>query len=74
MYKELEGILISGVRYNLDRDQEAVKEHPDLLDKLGSDERSSSPSVLNERVCVYVCRTLNFCYIDCYVTMVSTHM
>ena len=55
VYKELEGILISGVRYNLERDQDTVKEHPDLLGKLGSDGRSFSPSVLNERVCICVC-------------------
>ena len=54
-YLELEGILVTGVRYNLERDKEVVGEHPQLVDKLGTDGRPSSPSALNERVSVCVC-------------------
>ena len=60
-YQELEGILVTGVRYNLERDREVMGEHPHLVDKLGSDEPPSSPSGLNERVCVCVCACICVC-------------
>lgn len=51
MYVELQSVLVSGIENNVERDLEAVLEHPELLEKLGhSSSSSSSASDGNERV------------------------
>lgn len=51
MYVELQSVLVSGIENNVERDLEAVLEHPELLEKLGhSSSSSSSGSDGNERV------------------------
>ena len=49
VYVELQSVLVSGIENNIERDAEAVLEHPELLEKL-SRSSSSSASDGNERV------------------------
>ena len=50
MYVELQSVLVSGIENNIERDAEAVLEHPELLEKLSRSSSSSSASDGNERV------------------------
>ena len=50
MYVELQSVLVSGIENNVERDLEAVLEHPELLEKLGHSSSSSSASDGSERV------------------------
>ncbi len=46
VYRELEGILVTGVRVNLDRDREVVNEQQ--TEMVGGDGRLSFPSAFTE--------------------------
>ena len=48
VYRELEPMLISGIKDNLERDQDLITEHPQLMEKLSS-RQSPDPSEI-ERV------------------------
>ena len=50
VYVELQSALVSGIENNIERDAEAVLEHPELLEKLSHSSSSSSASNGNERV------------------------
>ena len=50
VYVELQSVLVSGIENNIERDAEAVLEHPELLEKLSRSSSSSSASDGNERV------------------------
>ena len=50
VYVELQSVLVSGIENNIERDAEAVLEHPELLEKLSHSSSSSSASDGNERV------------------------
>ena len=50
VYVELQSVLVSGIENNIERDAEAVLEHPELLEKLSHSSSSSSTSDGNERV------------------------
>ena len=43
-------MLVSGIENNIERDAEAVLDHPELLEKLSHSSSSSSASDGNERV------------------------
>jgi hypothetical protein len=49
VYSELEPMLISGIKDNLERDQDLITEHPQLMEKL-SGRQSPDPAEI-ERVC-----------------------
>ena len=49
LYRELEPVLMSGIKDNLERDQDLITEHPQLMEKL-SGRQSPDPSEI-ERVC-----------------------